>query len=278
MIEMTQKLLQRGHAYQVGRQVYFATRTAPQFGDLSRLSPEAMMERFAETGDPPDNPEKRDPLDFVLWKGSEPGEPSWDSPWGPGRPGWHIECSTMAVHYLGPRIDIHGGGDDLIFPHHSCEIAQSESATGQAPFARIWMHNGAVKLDGVKMSKSLGNLVMARELLGRYSPDAIRLYVLRHHYRESFDYDERELMQAATDADTLQRRVSVLNRDERVVGDVGQLPGGVIEARKECVAALVDDLNTPKAAKLLMPLAEMSGDAAGLAVLELGNVMGLRLK
>src|SRR5438105_9125871 len=133
-----------------------------------------------ERGNFPDDPNKRDPLDFVLWQAQQPGEPAWPSPWGPGRPGWHIECSAMAIEYLGPTIDIHGGGSDLVFPHHTCEIAQSENATGERPFVKIWMHCGMVGLDGEKMSKSLGNLVLARDLLNRCSADVIRVMLLSH--------------------------------------------------------------------------------------------------
>ncbi|MDB5059672.1 MAG: cysteinyl-tRNA synthetase [Chloroflexi bacterium] len=278
MVDMIQQLVEQGNAYQVGCQVYFAAATAPNFGMLARLPREEMLKRFEETGDSPNNPEKRDKLDFLLWKGSAEGEPSWDSPWGAGRPGWHIECSTMAVRYLGPRIDIHGGGDDLIFPHHSCEIAQSEQATGQAPFSRIWMHNGVARLDGVKMSKSLGNLVMVRELLGRFSPDAIRLYLLRHHYRDSFDYDEKELVRAANDAALLQRRVEKIGADDDVTVDSDQLPQGVKVARRLCIAALVDDLNTPDATRAMMELATIDGDEAGIILRQLAGVMGLRLR
>src|SRR5260221_9459514 len=136
---------------------------------------------------------KEDPLAFVLWKPSQMGETSWPSPWGAGRPGWHIECSAMSLHYLGPELDIHGGGTDLIYPHHENEIAQTETATGHAPLARFWMHVEMVRLDGIKMSKSLGNMVFARELRKRVNPMAVRHYLLSTHYREFFDYAENDL-------------------------------------------------------------------------------------
>jgi L-cysteine:1D-myo-inositol 2-amino-2-deoxy-alpha-D-glucopyranoside ligase len=278
MIAVIGRLLDGGNAYRVGSQVYFASRTYPRFGSLSRLAREQMEARFEETGDSPDNPEKRDTLDFVLWKGSGPGEPAWPSPWGPGRPGWHIECSAMAMHYLGPSIDIHGGGDDLIFPHHSCEMAQCESSTGVAPFAKIWMHNGAVLLGGVKMSKSLGNLVMVRQLLGRFPADAIRLYLLRHHYRESFTYEERDLERAVRDVDELRARIATIPQDSPADVDGENLPAPVHEARSRFIAALADDLDTPAAAECLVGLSSVPGDAAAATVRDLAGIVGLRLK
>src|SRR6266699_3000936 len=143
----------------------------------------AMLTIANERGNFPDDPRKRDPLDFVLWQAQAPGEPAWPSPWGPGRPGWHIECSAMSMRYLGPQLDIHGGGEDLAFPHHTCEIAQSEHFTGKAPFSRFWVHTGMVHQDGEKMSKSLGNLTLVSDLLKDYSADAIRVTLLSHLYR-----------------------------------------------------------------------------------------------
>jgi L-cysteine:1D-myo-inositol 2-amino-2-deoxy-alpha-D-glucopyranoside ligase len=271
MIVMIQQLLDNGHAYIADHNVYFATRTAQNFGALSRLPEDAMLARFEETGDSPQDPRKRDRLDFVLWKESAPGEPSWDAPWGAGRPGWHIECSTMATHYLGPCIDIHGGGDDLIFPHHSCEIAQSEEATGCVPFARIWMHNGAVQMDGIKMSKSLGNLVMVRELVRSYTPDALRLYLHQHHYRESFEYNAAELDASVHLAATLARRAETtesLDQDQPLAE--------VQAARRRIVSALADDLDTPRAVEVLAALADLPGEAARTTMIELGGILGLQ--
>jgi len=277
MIELIEALLRKGHAYRSGSKVFFAAGSVPEFGALAQLTRAQMEARFAETGDPPDDPEKRDRLDFLLWKRSAPEEPSWDSPWGLGRPGWHIECSAMATRYLGPRIDIHGGGDDLIFPHHSCEIAQSESATGLAPFAKVWMHVGAVQLDGVKMSKSLGNLVMARDLLQQYHPDAIRLYLHRHHCREPFSYAEAGLEQAARDAASLQRRVESYSPEEAHLLTGGEVPGPVADAKRRFVAALSDDLRTPDAVAGLEEIAALEGDAAAATLLELAPILGLTL-
>jgi cysteinyl-tRNA synthetase len=275
MIEMIRVLLETGHAYRSGAQVFFDSTSSRDFGQLAGLSRAHMEARFAETGDSPDNPDKRDRLDFILWKGSAADEPSWPSPWSSGRPGWHIECSAMSTRYLGPRIDIHGGGDDLVFPHHCCEIAQSESATGQVPFVNIWMHNAPLLLDGVKMSKSLGNLVLVRDLLARYSPDAIRLCLLRHHYRSPFDHRAEEMVVAARDAEAL--RTAVARSGEPAASDAGEidLPPAVEEARRRFVAALADDLNTPVAVQCLQDLSGIAHASAPTVLRELGDILGL---
>ena len=188
-------VLDRGHAYQSGGAVYFDVGSFPGFGEISQLGRDEMLVLAAERGGNPDDPDKRDPLDFVLWQPSAPDEPSWDSLWGPGRPGWHIECSALALRELDTTIDLHGGGADLIFPHHECERAQSEAATGQ-PFVRHWMHQAMVRMDGEKMSKSLGNLVFVSVLAKEWDPRAIRLAVVAHHYRDSWEWDD-DLMPAA---------------------------------------------------------------------------------
>jgi len=182
-----------GATYEREGTVYFRVKAAPDFGKLSKLPPEKMLELAAERGGRPDDPNKDDPLDFVLWQRSDdPREPAWQSPWGPGRPGWHIECSTMARRLLGQPLDIHGGGVDLVFPHHECELAQAESVSDE-PFVRHWMHTGNVGLDGEKMSKSLGNLVTVEELLERHPAETVRRFLLGKHYRTNWDFDEREL-------------------------------------------------------------------------------------
>src|SRR5919199_2952300 len=185
-------VLDRGHAYEAGGGVYFDVSSFDHFGQLSHLSRDDMLTLAAERGGRPDDPAKRDPLDFVLWQPSEPGEPEWPSSWGAGRPGWHIECSALALRELGTTIDLHGGGADLIFPHHECEAAQSEAATGE-PFVRHWLHAGLVALDGQKMSKSLGNLVFVSDLVEAWDPMAVRLAILNHHYRHGWDWDEYQL-------------------------------------------------------------------------------------
>src|SRR6204780_4664359 len=180
-------VLASGHAYQAGGAVYFDVSSFDRFGQISPLDRETRLELAAERGGRPEDPNKADPLDFVLWQPSAPDEPAWESLWGPGRPGWHIECSALAMRELGTTIDLHGGGSDLIFPHHECEAAQSESATGE-PFVRHWMHVAMVSLYGEKMSKSLGNLVFVGDLLETHEADAIRLALLSQHYRSSFEW------------------------------------------------------------------------------------------
>src|SRR5579871_5360763 len=187
MVEIVQTLIARGYAYESGGSVYYSVKRDPDFGVLGRAvglnDYTAMLTIANERGNYPDDKRKRDPLDFVLWQAQAPGEPAWESPWGPGRPGWHIECSSMAIHFLGEQIDIHGGGADLAFPHHTCEIAQSEHYTGKVPFSRFWAHTGMVYQGGEKMSKSLGNLTLVSDLLKTYTPDAIRITLQNHQYR-----------------------------------------------------------------------------------------------
>ncbi|MCC2627927.1 MAG: cysS, partial [Thermomicrobiales bacterium] len=199
MLEITQALIEKGHAYESGGNVYFSVSSDPEFGKLSHIPRDQMLPIANERGNTPDDPNKRDPLDFVLWQKSV----SWDSPYGPGRPGWHVECSAMASRYLGPSIDIHGGGADLIFPHHECEVAQSENAFGVEPFARTWVHVAMVGYDGEKMSKSLGNLVLASDALKDYSADAIRLYLFSNHYRSPWIFEDAELERWARVVDDL---------------------------------------------------------------------------
>lgn len=196
ILTIIDSLLGTGHAYRAGGAVYFRASADPGFGRISHLDPQQMLALAAERGGNPDDPHKRDPLDFVLWQPSALDEPAWETRWGPGRPGWHIECSALAMRELGPTIDLHGGGDDLIFPHHECEAAQSEAATGQR-FVRHWMHVGMVRLSGAKMSKSLGNLVFVSDLLKEWEGPAIRAAILNHHYRSSWDWDDSLMPPAA---------------------------------------------------------------------------------
>ena len=189
-------VLESGHAYQAGGGVYFDVSSFAAFGQVSHLERDVMLDLAAQRGGNPEDPHKRDPLDFVLWQPSAADEPSWDSLWGPGRPGWHIECSALAMRELGNQIDLHGGGGDLVFPHHECEAAQSEAVTGE-PFVRHWMHCAMVALDGEKMSKSLGNLVFASDLLKEWEPAAIRLAVIGHHYRFPWEWTDNDMPNAA---------------------------------------------------------------------------------
>jgi L-cysteine:1D-myo-inositol 2-amino-2-deoxy-alpha-D-glucopyranoside ligase len=254
-------LVARGAAYELddGR-VYFDTGAAASFGALSRLPRTEMLEQFAEKGGDPDAPGKRDALDFLLWQPGRDGEPSWPSPWGAGRPGWHVECSVMAMEHLGGVIDIHGGGNDLVFPHHEAEIQQAEHLTGQRPFARFWLHTGMVALDDVKMSKSLGNLVFVRDLLDRVEGVAVRAYLLSHRYRDSWSFSDDELAAAAERTKRWQTAAA---------GD------GVDEAGEAAVlAAIDDDLDTPTA---LAHLDDLAAAGHGASVRRAAAVLGLDL-
>ena len=275
MIELIQALLAKNLAYVRDGWVYFRVKADPDFGRLAEaagyIGYDAWLLTANERGNFPDDPRKEDPLDFVLWQAQQPGEPAWPSPWGPGRPGWHIECSSMAIKYLGSRIDIHGGGSDLVFPHHTCEIAQSENATGERPFVSIWMHCAMVGLDGEKMSKSLGNLILARDLLNRYSADAIRVMILSHHYRTPWEYSEREMQEKAAFTERL--------RLGDVVGGAEETDEIAAKAEQGFIAAMEDDLDTPRALNVLARLAEYrqaSGSAAAQVALQrLAAILGL---
>lgn len=196
ILTLVGSVLDAGFAYQSGGSVYFDVTTFSKFGDVSHYDEATMLSLAAEHGGNPDDTNKRHPLDFVLWQASLPDEPSWESRWGPGRPGWHIECSALALRELGETIDVHGGGRDLIFPHHECETAQSESVTGRQ-FVRHWLHVGLVGLDGTKMSKSLGNLVFVSDLLKEWEPAVVRLALLDHHYRPDWEWTDDDLPRAS---------------------------------------------------------------------------------
>jgi L-cysteine:1D-myo-inositol 2-amino-2-deoxy-alpha-D-glucopyranoside ligase len=267
MIALIQALEAGGYTYAIGERLYFRVAAFPGYGALGGLSLEERLERAKSSGNDPSLPGKENPLDFLLWQPSQPDEPAWHSPWGPGRPGWHIECSAMASHYLGPQIDIHGGGADLIFPHHASEIAQSEAATGRRPFSRFWMHCGLVRLDGVKMSKSLGNLIFTRDLLATSGPDAVRLYVLSHHYREGWDHREEDLAAARA----LAEQLALFASSDSPPNDQA------LALRDAAVQALRDDLNTPAAVASLRSLAEV-GAPAGAAIREVGGLLGLQFR
>ena len=288
MQDMITSLIERGHAYVVDGHVYYSIASWPAYGELSRVPWDQMLPIANERGNVPDMPGKHDPLDFVLWQPSEPDEPSWPSPWGPGRPGWHIECSTMSTTYLGPRFEIHGGGEDLAFPHHESEIAQSEAATGEAPFVSWWMHTGMLRYHGEKMSKSLGNLVLVRDLLESWPADAIRLYLVSHHYREELDFHEADLEAAAMAAERLRQACSLVADAEPMEVapvDPATLAAAVADHRQRFLAEMDDDLNTPMAMPELNALASLCtetdddrlrGDAAR-AIRELGGrILGLR--
>ena len=246
-------VLDQGYAYQAGDAVYFEVAKFPKFGQVSGYSREQMLDYAAERGGNVDDPHKRDPLDFVLWQPSLPDEPAWESLWGPGRPGWHIECSALCLRELGTTIDLHGGGSDLIFPHHECEAAQSEAATGE-PLVRHWMHQAMVRMDGEKMSKSLGNLVFVSDLAKEFDPRAIRLGVISHHYRDPWEWNDRIMPEAS---ERLARWVAA-----------GRGSGGLDAAR----ACLDDDLDTPGAIEAIDRAA-----AAGQGVGEASGLLGVPL-
>ena len=238
---MIDSLLTKGRAYEIEGGVYFDTSGAAHYGELSRLSKARMGRILAAQDDAAlDDPQRREPIDFALWR-RVPSGPTWPSRYGRGRPGWHIECSAMSLRHLGPRIDIHGGGSDLVYPHHENEIAQSEGATGKRPFVGWWMHTGAVRLQAEKMSKSLGNMIFVRTALETTTRPALRLYLLDRHYRRPFDHDEAELVRAV----------------ERAAALAESLGGGPIGplrrdgASREVLAALDDDLDTRTAIRVL---------------------------
>ncbi len=248
-------VLDAGRAYASGGSVYFAAAESPSLGSLSGLDREAMLDLAARRGGNIEDPAKRDPLDFVLWQPSAADEPAWDSPWGPGRPGWHVECSALVLRELGETIDIHGGGADLIYPHHECETLQSEAATGRE-FARYWMHAALISMNGEKMSKSLGNLVFIDRLRADWEPVVIRAGITGHHYRSEWEWDDGLMSRAAA---------RVASWRETAGGAVG-----------DCLVAvrdrLADDLDTPGA------LAAVDEAAArGEDVSEACRLLGLRL-
>ncbi|MET0626889.1 MAG: cysteine--tRNA ligase [Acidimicrobiia bacterium] len=269
MIEMITTLLDQGQAYVAHGTAYFDVSTFPTFGALSHYPPDEMVRLARQRGGNPDDPHRRDPLDFVLWQPSLPDEPSWNAPFGVGRPGWHVECSVMAMANLGTTIDLHGGGTDLIFPHHECEIAQSESITGE-PFCRHWVHSAMVSYEGEKMSKSLGNLVFVSDLLKRADARAIRLALMRHHYRAGFEWYDTDLDEGNA---LLHRLLAAAERPD------GADPRPFAAQVR---AAIDDDLDAPRALEALDDLASaiLSGgsDTAAPGVLrELGALLGIDL-
>ncbi|HEX6311875.1 MAG TPA: cysteine--tRNA ligase [Acidimicrobiia bacterium] len=269
MIDMVARLLDSGHAYLTHGTAYFDVSTFPRFGELSHYSHEHMVNLARARGGKPDDPHRRDPLDFILWQPSLADEPAWRAPFGVGRPGWHVECSVMSMAALGNTLDLHGGGTDLIFPHHECEIAQSESVTGE-PFCRHWMHSAMVSYEGEKMSKSLGNLVFVSDLLKTYDSRAIRLALMRHHYRAGFEWYDTDLEESTA---LLHRLLAAAERPD------GADPRPFAERAR---AALDDDLDAPRALEAVDDLASatLSGgsDASAPVVLrELGALLGLDL-
>jgi cysteinyl-tRNA synthetase len=272
IVRMIEALIARDHAYVAeNRDIYYAVASFPDYGRLSGKDPQELRAGArVEVGEA-----KRDPLDFVLWKSAKPGEPAWDSPWGPGRPGWHIECSAMSTGCLGNHFDIHGGGADLQFPHHENEIAQSEGATGE-PFVELWMHNGFVRVNEEKMSKSLGNFFTVREILERYRPEEVRYFILTSHYRSPLNYDDQQLDNARGALTRLYTALRGLSAAE---------PAGGESFRQRFDQAMDDDFNTPEALAVLFDMVReinrlRDNDLAAAAALgaelrQLGDALGL---
>jgi len=247
IVDLVSRLISAGKAYEVDGDVYYSVKGFAGYGKLSGKDTEDLLAGARVDVDE----RKKDPLDFALWKSSKPGEPAWDSPWGPGRPGWHIECSAMAMKHLGVTLDIHGGGKDLVFPHHENEIAQSEGLTG-APFARYWVHNGFVNIDNEKMSKSLGNFFTLRDVLAKVKPDVLRFFFASSHYRSPIDYSDRSLAEAKAGLDRLYRVKEKAEGCEAAKVKATSVPDGaefsaLRDAQARFVEAMDDDFNTAAA-------------------------------
>jgi cysteinyl-tRNA synthetase len=292
MVALIERLVAAGMAYVVDGDVYFEVLRFPTYGRLSGKNLDELL-----AGARVDvNERKRDPRDFALWKAAKPGEPSWPSPWGPGRPGWHIECSAMAMKYLGETLDLHGGGEDLVFPHHSCEIAQSEAATGK-PFCRFWLHNGFVNIGSEKMSKSLGNTLTVEALLKRHDPEALRLYLLQTHYRNPVELTNEGIAGMRRPLERFRELVDAagaLGPTEPENPPDGTLLSGVGTLRERFESAMDDDFNTPQAIAALNQLAAKLAEerervragsrtghdfVVGVGILtDLGKVLGLSME
>jgi L-cysteine:1D-myo-inositol 2-amino-2-deoxy-alpha-D-glucopyranoside ligase len=286
MIVLIEQLIACDHAYMRNGNVYFRIKSDPTYGELAHMDYAEMLATANERGNDPTDPNKIDPLDFVLWRASKPGEASWPSPWSDGRPGWHIECSTMATRYLGPQLDIHGGGRDLIFPHHPSEVAQTEPVTGVRPFVRFWMHGGLVWLDGEKMSKSRGNMVFVNEALKQHSADALRWYLLAFPYREDFSYEQAGVVALEASVARLRAAITATSAASSVGIAAGARPAldqRAAQARAAFLAALDDDLHMSLALTLLDDLghdvlaaaeAGQPVQAAQTTLRELAGIMG----
>ncbi|MFB9329543.1 cysteine--tRNA ligase [Paenibacillus aurantiacus] len=254
ILSFIEELERTGYAYESGGDVYFRTNKFTDYGKLSHQNIEELQLGIRIEVDE----RKENGQDFVLWKAAKPGEIAWDSPWGAGRPGWHIECSAMARKYLGDTLDIHGGGQDLQFPHHECEVAQSEALTGQ-PFARYWMHNGYININNEKMSKSLGNGITVNELLKRVKPAAIRYFMLSSHYRNPLNFNDETIAQAENSVERFANGYGNLKHRLQVAGDVADEDFGAIEEQVEAIvtqfrAKMDDDFNTPDAITAMFEL------------------------
>ncbi|WP_121251502.1 cysteine--1-D-myo-inosityl 2-amino-2-deoxy-alpha-D-glucopyranoside ligase [Nocardioides ferulae] len=253
-VELIEQLQAQGAVYQVETDLYFSVTADPDFGAASNLDRDAMLRIFPDRGGDPDRPGKRDPLDCVVWRGERPGEPSWPSPFGPGRPGWHVECAAIARHHLGGAFDVQGGGSDLVFPHHEMCAGHAQVVEPGTPFARVYSHGGMVGYDGEKMSKSRGNLVFVSALRNSdVDPMAIRLTLLRHHYRDDWEWTDTELWRSVDDLATWRKALSL---------GAGAPAAPVVE---EVLAALADDLDAPRAVAAVDRWAAATLGSGGLA-------------
>ncbi|MEM2869396.1 MAG: cysteine--tRNA ligase [Thermoplasmata archaeon] len=287
IVEVVKDLVERGYAYVVDGDVYFSVEK--KLDTFGRLSHQRIQDMLVGARVEPDE-RKRHPMDFALWKKSKPGEPGWESPWGRGRPGWHIECSTMSTLYLGPTLDIHGGGMDLIFPHHESEAMQSEAHTGR-PFCRYWLHNGFINVNKEKMSKSLGNFFTIREILERFDPETLRFFLVSTHYRSQIDFADSLLEEARAAMERLRGAVEAL-RQAPVVDEVAEaskeVEAFIRTVRERFIRGMDEDFNTREAVAALFELASFSnqrlragglsgGDRKALisAFMELGSVLGI---
>ncbi len=257
IIKTVETLIERGFAYEVDGDVYYSVEKFPHYGELSGRNLEDMM-----AGARVDvNDRKQNPMDFALWKAAKPGEPAWKSPWGEGRPGWHIECTTMSMKYLGETFDFHGGGSDLIFPHHENEIAQSEGCTGCHPFVHYWLHNGFITVNEEKMSKSLGNFFMVIDILEHYEPETLRFFILSTHYRSPLDFSDERLKEAEKSLARLKTAQENLALLGEMMGDAATeesniVANNVATLRNEFLAAMRDDFNTSLAISHMFALAK----------------------
>ncbi|MEK7534342.1 MAG: cysteine--tRNA ligase [Patescibacteria group bacterium] len=264
MIRIIRMLIDKGIAYEKDGNVYFETKKFKNYGNLSKFNDRQMKILLKERGGNPDDPLKKDPLDFLLWQKTKPDEPFWESPWEKGRPGWHIECSSMIKNYLGDQIDIHGGGRDLIFPHHESEIAQSESFTNKKPFAKFWVHTAMVLYQGEKMAKSLGNLVMVSNLLKYNNANEIKWLLLSHHYRKPWEFEKEEL-ELIKKKLLMIKKVIKTNKNQKI---------NTLYVRK-FITIMDNDLNTPQALNFILDIVKKPNLSP--TILKCLSILGIEL-
>jgi cysteinyl-tRNA synthetase len=270
IIEQISVLLEKGYAYEVDGEVYFDVSKFPDYGKLSKQNPEELRRHRIEP-----SPKKRDPADFALWKPAKPGEPCWDSPWGKGRPGWHIEDTAISHTYFGPQYDIHGGAIELVFPHHEAEIAQAEAFSGKRPFVKYWVHTGILMIRGEKMSKSLKNFITIREAIQRWGWETLRIFYAMSHYRSPIDFDERGIEQAKAIRNRVRSLLAKMEAIKPSRGDIGAGDEWAIRAiedhERRFMEAMDDDFNTPEAIAAMISLCKemeryMAGEVSGAVI------------